>query len=130
MLARWAVVRLAVLAGLGVLSACTADTDPTTTAGDTVSIRPDAVATQPDTDSFDQRLHDELIAMRDDDQAFRRGQPGSGESDEDRAQRLAETIDEYGWPSSELVARKGVGAAWLIAQHADFDVQFQQRILR
>ncbi len=44
-----------------------------------------------------------------------------------RATRLKEIIAEYGWPTHDLVGRDGGTAAWLIAQHADFDVAFQQQ---
>src|SRR3990172_7114812 len=43
--------------------------------------------------------------------------------------RLKEIISKYGWPSSKLVGIKGEFAAWLIAQHADFDVNFQEKCL-
>ena len=41
----------------------------------------------------------------------------------------ARPISKYGWPSSKLVGIKGEFAAWLIAQHADFDVNFQEKCL-
>ncbi|HSJ51878.1 MAG TPA: DUF6624 domain-containing protein [Actinomycetota bacterium] len=38
-------------------------------------------------------------------------------------------MEEHGWPSFELVGEDGATAAWLIAQHADHDVEFQQEML-
>lgn len=68
--------------------------------------------------------------MRDADQAERTGQaPGGVETDRARAERLKEIIDEHGWPTIDLVGRDGASAAWLIAQHADFDVALQERAL-
>lgn len=68
--------------------------------------------------------------MRDADQAERTGQAVGGvETDRSRTERLKEIIDEHGWPTIDLVGRDGASAAWLIAQHADFDVAFQQRAL-
>ncbi|MFH1151595.1 MAG: DUF6624 domain-containing protein [Nanoarchaeota archaeon] len=44
--------------------------------------------------------------------------------------RLDEIIKKFGWPSSNLVGKKGEMAAWLIVQHADFDVKFQEKCLK
>lgn len=44
--------------------------------------------------------------------------------------RLRAIIQEHGWPGNSLVGREGARAAWLIAQHADFDVPFQRECLR
>jgi hypothetical protein len=41
--------------------------------------------------------------------------------------RLAEIVDEHGWPGRSLVGRTGAHAAWLIAQHSRLD--FQRRVL-
>lgn len=43
--------------------------------------------------------------------------------------RLREILDEHGWPGRSLVGDEGVQHAWLIAQHADDDVEFQRRAL-
>jgi hypothetical protein len=43
--------------------------------------------------------------------------------------RLREIIQDYGWPGNSLVGRDGARAAWLIAQHADFDRAFQRQSL-
>jgi len=68
--------------------------------------------------------------MRDQDQAERTGEAiGSVETDRARAERLKEIVAEHGWPTSELVGADGASAAWLIAQHADHDVAFQQHAL-
>jgi len=73
---------------------------------------------------FDQALHDELVAMA------RRDQSGRGEeTSDDRIARLKEIIDEHGWPTTDLVGKEGEDAAWLIAQHADLDPDFQQQAL-
>jgi hypothetical protein len=45
--------------------------------------------------------------------------------DYQRAARLREIIGEQGWPTSLAVGADGASAAWLVAQHADFDVRFQ-----
>ena len=71
---------------------------------------------------FDQPLADELIAMQAADQE------GSG-LHEDRQARLTEIFDEHGWPGHDLVGEEGSTAAWVIAQHSDLDLAFQERAL-
>ncbi len=44
--------------------------------------------------------------------------------------RLKEIVEDHGWPGRSLVGRRGSHAAWLIAQHADHDPDFQRRALR
>ncbi|HEX6421292.1 MAG TPA: DUF6624 domain-containing protein, partial [Acidimicrobiales bacterium] len=63
------------------------------------------------------------------DQADRTGAPVAEWDDEARTARLAEIIDEHGWPTHSLVGEDGASAAWLIAQHSDLDVDFQERAL-
>ena len=41
--------------------------------------------------------------------------------------RLEQIIRQHGWPTSEVVGRDGVGAAYTIAQHGD--LAFQQQVL-
>jgi len=57
------------------------------------------------------------------------GRPVEEWQDEARTERLTEIIDEYGWPTRTLVGDDGATAAWLIAQHSDLDVDFQERAL-
>jgi hypothetical protein len=73
-------------------------------------------------------LRRELLDMMDADQAERTGE-STANNDEPRAARLREIIDEHGWPTFDLVGTDGATAAWLIAQHADFDVAFQVEAL-
>ncbi|MFE6975960.1 DUF6624 domain-containing protein [Streptomyces sp. NPDC057682] len=46
------------------------------------------------------------------------------------ADRLSEIMDAYGWPTAELVGEEAASAAWLIAQHADRQLDVQRRALR
>ncbi len=75
----------------------------------------------------------ELVAMAEEDQAERTGDPDlppgtklGPTKDYTRAARLKEIIAEHGWPTFDLVGEEASSAAWLIAQHADMDVEFQQ----
>lgn len=88
-------------------------------------------------------LRKELIAMFEEDQAIiREGQyltdPREKRENTQQyvatadahAKRLKQIISEYGWPDAKKVGRKGEMCAWLIAQHADRDVEFQESSLR
>jgi hypothetical protein len=77
---------------------------------------------------FDQGLHDELVAMLARDQSGRTGGPDA-EGDAARTARLAEILDEHGWPTYDLVGEDGEDAASAIAQHSDQDPAFQRRAL-
>ncbi|AKN73779.1 hypothetical protein QR97_32260 [Streptomyces sp. PBH53] len=44
--------------------------------------------------------------------------------------RLGEIMDAYGWPTADLVGAEAARAAWLIAQHADRQLDVQRRALR
>ncbi len=80
----------------------------------------------------DDVLRTELLAMMAADQLERTGAglPAGTKlppaRDFDRAQRLRRIVEERGWPTHDEVGKDGGTAAWLVAQHADFDVEFQQ----
>jgi hypothetical protein len=46
--------------------------------------------------------------------------------DEDNTQWLGEIVTRRGWRGRTLVDKKGVQAAWLLAQHADHDPGLQR----
>jgi hypothetical protein len=74
-------------------------------------------------------LRDELLAMQADDQRERTQESSGSWRDEERSARLAEILDEHGWPGTDLVGADGSTAAWTIAQHSDLDVDLQERAL-
>jgi hypothetical protein len=80
------------------------------------------------TQAFDQELHDELIAMLEQDQAER--MEGAIGDDRARTERLKEIVAEHGWPTISLVGEDGEDAAWAIAQHADHDPAFQEQAVQ
>ncbi|POX50301.1 hypothetical protein C3489_22820 [Streptomyces sp. Ru71] len=43
--------------------------------------------------------------------------------------RLARIMEEHGWPTADRVGEEGARAAWLIAQHADRQLEVQRRAL-
>jgi hypothetical protein len=88
----------------------------------------------------DPTLREELIAMRDEDLCVREellqtGELGRGYAPRmeavhrKNALRLREIISEHGWPDRELVGADGTLAAWLIAQHAIGEPDFQRQAL-
>src|SRR2546430_2184172 len=46
------------------------------------------------------------------------------------AARLRYLIAQHGWPAEDLVGKDGAEAAWLIAQHAIGEPEFQRDVLR
>jgi hypothetical protein len=44
--------------------------------------------------------------------------------------RLAEIFKEYGYPGFDLVGKTGEKNFWLMVQHADFDPEFQNEVLK
>lgn len=76
----------------------------------------------------DEALRRELLEMQRVDQAERTGDLPTN-SDRKHTERLKEIVDKHGWPTSDLVGEDGASAAWLIAQHSDQDVDFQERAL-
>src|SRR5262249_36328038 len=94
--------------------------------------------------TIDDQLRDELLAMRDADQAVRHAVASSVERGSDpvregvedlaavdarNAGRLSEIIAEGGGPSEARAGRDGTHAAWLIVQHARHDPGFQRHCL-
>ena len=48
---------------------------------------------------------------------------------EENAAWLKAVIAEHGWPGVRMVGTDGADAAWLFAQHADHDLDFQRQCL-
>ena len=46
------------------------------------------------------------------------------------AARLRALISEYGWPAEDIAGKDGAEAAWLVAQHAIGEPEFQRQVLR
>lgn len=44
--------------------------------------------------------------------------------------RLKQIIKKIGWPTSDIVSKKGELATWLIVQHTDYNPKFQEKCLR
>jgi hypothetical protein len=50
-------------------------------------------------------------------------------ADEENLPWLKQVVASAGWPGRSLVGEDGAHAAWLLAQHADSDLEFQRRCL-
>jgi hypothetical protein len=109
----------ALVLAVGALSGCGGDDD-----GDGVDDPRGGTA-----DVAEPALRQELLDMQEADQAERTGETDAVWDDGPRTERLAEIIDEHGWPGHDLVGEDGASAAWVIAQHSDLDADFQREAL-
>jgi hypothetical protein len=80
------------------------------------------------------KLTARLIIMREMDQEMREKAASDSSSwdpalDKKHTAQLKRIIAKYGWPTKTLVGREAAQSAWLIAQHADQDVDFQKSCL-
>jgi hypothetical protein len=86
------------------------------------------------------QLRQELLAMRAEDMRVREELLASGELGgpyvprmeavhSKNAARLRELIAIHGWPAEDIAGKDGAEAAWLIAQHAIGEPQFQKQAL-
>jgi len=89
---------------------------------------------------LNEALRRELLAMREEDRRVRTELANAGELGgpyvprmEDvhirNAARLRALISEHGWPVEDIVGKDGSEAAWLIAQHAIGEPEFQRMAL-
>jgi hypothetical protein len=89
---------------------------------------------------MDSALRDELLAMAEEDDRVREELAADGslyagyhprmEAVHSRnAARLAQILDQHGWPGISLVRADGEEAAWRIAQHAIAHPALQRRVL-
>ncbi len=87
-----------------------------------------------------EQLRQELLAMRTEDRTVRQELIDSGklggpyvprmeEVHRKNAARLREPIELYGWPADPVAGQDGAEAAWLIAQHAVGEPDFQRYVL-
>jgi hypothetical protein len=90
---------------------------------------------------IDDKLRQELVAMRAEDLRVRTELVASGELGgayvprmeavhRENAARLRELIARHGWPAEDVARKDGAEAAWLIAQHAVGEPDFQREALR
>lgn len=76
----------------------------------------------------------QIIEMVRKDQEMRLGKKGNIEIDLAidliHLARIKSIVDQIGWPSISLVGEEASDGAWLLVQHADSDVLFQEKSLK
>ena len=75
------------------------------------------------------KLKNKLKVMAEKDQLMRSSGNWDREIDIENCQELKRVIGEIGWPDFDIVDREGACFAWLIVQHADHDLVFQENCL-
>ena len=90
---------------------------------------------------MNEALRRELLGMREEDHRVRQELVDAGELGgvyvprmeavhTRNAARLRELIAQHGWPGEDVVGQDGAEAAWIIAQHAVGEPDFQREVLR
>ncbi|MBI4434093.1 hypothetical protein HY632_04935 [Candidatus Uhrbacteria bacterium] len=79
-------------------------------------------------------LRQELLAMMQRDQRMRwdaamHGKAWDWSVDRQHTRRMRVMVQRYGWPTIPKVGPRASEAAWLLVQHADLDVDFQEQCL-
>lgn len=80
------------------------------------------------------KITEQLVNMRAMEQKMRKQAVGNlelwnAEIDKVNTEKLKLIITEIGWPTISKVGMDASRAAWLIAQHADHDLEFQKKAL-
>lgn len=87
----------------------------------------------PDKKCLYPKIADELNSMRDRDQKLRLEDNPDFKAieriDKKHTKRLKEIIEKIGWPNKTKVGEQASKNAWLLAQHADLDLEFQEKCL-
>lgn len=81
-------------------------------------------------EAADSPLRAQILALGEKDQAAMRAHDASSEAAlKSHVVELKAIIKQHGWPTIAQVGTDGAQAAWLVAQHADFDLSFQLEAL-
>lgn len=76
------------------------------------------------------RIARELLDMAREDQRMRLSGGWDKKVDRRNAARLKQVVAQIGWPTCSKVGARASHMAWLLAQHADHDIDFQKQCLR
>lgn len=83
---------------------------------------------------MNRKLAKEIQEMAGLDQEIRRqhkyNRGAMGETTKENTKQLKEIVKQFGWPTIPLVGIKASNSAWLLVQHAEFDLKFQKYCLR
>ena len=72
---------------------------------------------------------DEIITMSEADQAMRKSGTWGASIDVKHTARMQQIVTDIGWPTISKVGKRASQMAWLLAQHADHDGDFQRACL-
>ncbi len=87
---------------------------------------------QPQPESFKHKdMAEQILAMEEIDQKMRKDLEGKWDDTVDprNTEAMKNIIAQIGWPTVSKVGMKASHAAWLLVQHADKDVAFQEHCL-
>ncbi|MDP3954853.1 MAG: hypothetical protein Q8Q15_00630 [bacterium] len=77
-----------------------------------------------------EKIREELLAMEEEDQRLlKENSTDFSQTAKSNTSRLKEIVGEIGWPSISKVGVEASDAAWLLTQHSDHDLEFQERAL-
>ncbi len=84
---------------------------------------------------INKKLQQELLSMMEADQkmrfaAMKRKIKWDFNIDRNNTIKLKKIVKKYGWPDIPMVGKKGSVAAWILAQHADHDLNWQKKCLK
>jgi len=80
--------------------------------------------------SVNKKLQKQLKKMAQKDQKMRKSKIWDKKVDLENTKKLKAIVKKYGWPDIDLVGKEASHLAWLIVQHADHDVEFQEKCLK
>jgi len=79
------------------------------------------------------KIKKEITDMVNEDQKMRQKAEKTGvwnkKVDKENTKKLKKIIEKYGWLSISVVGKKVSHDAWLLVQHADHDIKFQEKCL-
>ncbi|MBL7022226.1 hypothetical protein ISR92_02850 [Patescibacteria group bacterium] len=84
---------------------------------------------------INKKLQQELLTLMKADQKMRFGAikgktKWDVNMDKNNTIKLKKIVKKYGWPDIPMVGKKGAEAAWILAQHADHDLNWQKKCLK
>src|SRR2546429_6865696 len=71
----------------------------------------------------------ELDEMSATDQAMRMSDTWNDEVDKKNTARMKAIVAKFGWPTTSIFGKEASNNAWLLVQHADLDIEFQEACL-
>ena len=76
------------------------------------------------------KIKKELSEIFNKDQEIRKNSKYNSKIDKENQKKLKSIMREYGWPTKESFDKKSEMISWLIVQHADNDIKFQEKCLK